>query len=69
MPLYLDRHDVAGATREETARAHAADLEIAGAYGVEFLTYWHNPALHHVFCLLERRGRRRSPKSTMRPTG
>jgi hypothetical protein len=51
MPLYLDRHDVAGATREETARAHAADLEIAGSYGVEFLAYWHDPASHHVFCL------------------
>jgi len=50
MPLYLDRHDVPGASREETARAHAADLAISGEYGVEFLSYWHDPELEHVFC-------------------
>lgn len=50
MPLYMDRHDVPGASAEETARAHAADLEIAGQFGVEFLSYWHDAKQGHVFC-------------------
>lgn len=51
MPLYIDRHDLPGASAEETARAHAADLEVAGDFGVEFLSYWHDPDQGHVFCL------------------
>ena len=43
MPLYLDRHDTPDATREETARNHLADLEIAADFAVEFLSYWHDP--------------------------
>ena len=50
MPLYMDRHEVPGATPEETARAHAADLEVAGKFGVEFFSYWHDPARGFVFC-------------------
>ncbi|REK21505.1 MAG: DUF4242 domain-containing protein, partial [Actinobacteria bacterium] len=42
MPLYLDRHNVPGASAEDTARAHAADLRVAGEFGVEFLSYWHD---------------------------
>lgn len=50
MPLYMDRHDVPGATAEETARYHAADLEIAGQFGVEFFSYWHDSTRGLVFC-------------------
>lgn len=50
MPLYMDRHDVPGASREDTARAHLADLEVAGEFGVEFLSYWHDTNQGHVFC-------------------
>ncbi|REK33166.1 MAG: DUF4242 domain-containing protein [Actinobacteria bacterium] len=51
MPLYLDRHNVPGASAEDTARAHAADLRVAGEFGVEFLSYWHDSDQGHVFCL------------------
>lgn len=51
MPLYIDRHEVPGATAEETARNHAADLEVAGQFGVEFFSYWHDPTRGLVFCL------------------
>jgi class 3 adenylate cyclase len=47
----MDRHDVPGATAEETARNHAADLEVAGQFGVEFFSYWHDPTRGLVFCL------------------
>jgi len=50
MPLYMDRHDVPGATPESTAKNHVADLEIAGQFGVEFLSYWHDPARGVVIC-------------------
>ena len=51
MPLYMDRHDVPGATAEETARNHAADLEIAARFEVEFFSYWHDSTRGLVFCL------------------
>ena len=51
MPLYMDRHDVPGVTAEETARNHAADVEVAGQFGVEFFSYWHDSTRGLVFCL------------------
>ena len=51
MPLYMDRHDVPGATADETARNHAADLKVAGQFGVEFFSYWHDSIRGLVFCL------------------
>ena len=50
MPLYMDRHDVPGVTAEETATNHAADLEIAEQYGVDFFSYWHDSKRGLVFC-------------------
>jgi hypothetical protein len=47
----MDRHDVPGATAEETARNHAADLEIAARFEVEFFSYWHDSTRGLVFCL------------------
>ena len=32
MPLYMDIHDFQGATAEQIAKAHAADLEMQGKY-------------------------------------
>lgn len=40
MPLYLDQHDTHGASPEDLARAHVADLEVQAEHGVRFLTYW-----------------------------
>ena len=50
MPLFMDRHDVPGATARQTAEAHMADLEVAGKYGVEFFSYWFDPDQGSVFC-------------------
>ena len=51
MPLYMDRHELHGVTAADVAGAHAADLAVAGAYGVEFLTYWFDPDRGTAFCL------------------
>ena len=40
MPLFMDQHDTHGASPEDLARAHTADLQIQAEYGVKFLTYW-----------------------------
>ena len=46
----MDRHDAPGATAEATANNHAADLEIAGQFGVDFFSYWHDSRRGLVFC-------------------
>lgn len=46
----MDRHEVLGATAEETASNHAADLQHAAKFGVEFFSYWHDSARGLVFC-------------------
>ncbi len=51
MPLYMDRHDTPGATAEDVAQAHAADLTVAAKHGVQFLSYWFDPDNDGVFCL------------------
>ena len=53
MPLYLDRHDLPGATAEEVAEAHIADLNVQGPHDVRYLTYWFEPTSGSVFCLAE----------------
>jgi class 3 adenylate cyclase len=50
MPLYMDRHDIAGASAEETAANHASDLRIGGQFGVDFFSYWHDAAQGVVIC-------------------
>lgn len=40
MPLYMDQHNTDGATPEDMARAHVADLDLQASHGVKFLTYW-----------------------------
>ncbi|MEX1208266.1 MAG: nickel-binding protein [Acidimicrobiia bacterium] len=53
MGLYMDRHDVAGATPEDLAKAHIQDIAIQERYGVKYLTYWFDPKAQTVFCLAE----------------
>ena len=53
MPLFLDRHDVPGATPEDLAAAHMADLNVQQLHGVRYLTYWFEPEAGSVFCLAE----------------
>jgi class 3 adenylate cyclase len=46
----MDRHNVPGATAEDTANNHVADLEVAGQFGVEFFSYWHDSNEGVVIC-------------------
>jgi hypothetical protein len=50
MPLYMDRHDVPGATAEDVAAAHARDLEVSAKHGVQFLSYWFDAERGETFC-------------------
>ncbi len=50
MPLYMDRHNVPGATAEDAANAHVADLKAAGRFGVDFFSYWFDSTEGIVFC-------------------
>lgn len=51
MPLYMDRHELAGATAVDVAGAHLKDLELQGRYGVEYLNYWFDYERQRAFCL------------------
>ncbi len=53
MPLYLDIHEIQGATAEDLAKAHVADLEAQEKYGVQYLKYWFNESHGKVFCLVD----------------
>ena len=55
MALFIDVHQSlpAGATADDVAGAHAADLEIQGRHGVRYINYWADPTAGKVFCLVE----------------
>jgi class 3 adenylate cyclase len=53
MPLYMDRHDIPGATAEDVAAAHVQDVAIQERYGVRYITYWFEPEDGSAFCLAE----------------
>ena len=53
MPLYMDIHKVPGATADDLAKAHAADISVQHQHGVECLRYWFNEAHGKVFCLIQ----------------
>lgn len=50
VPLYMDRHDLPGATAEEVAQAHVSDLRFADDFGVRFFSYWFDEDHGAVFC-------------------
>lgn len=52
MPLYMDIHQIPGATADDVAKAHTADLEKQQKYNVEYLKYWFNESRGKVFCLV-----------------
>jgi class 3 adenylate cyclase len=52
MPLYIDIHELHGATPEDIAKDHAMDLETQRKYGVEYRKYWFNESTGKVFCLV-----------------
>jgi len=51
MPMYMDIHEVLGATPEAVARAHLADMATQNKYGVEYHKYWFNESNGKIFCL------------------
>jgi hypothetical protein len=55
MPLFMDVHESLpdGATATDVAKAHAADVETQGKYGVKYIRYWVNDEEGKVFCLVE----------------
>lgn len=57
MALFLDRHDVKGATAADIAAAHELDLAVQDRYGVRYVTYWFDNSAGTVFCLAEGRDR------------
>jgi Protein of unknown function (DUF4242) len=53
MPLFMDVHNLPGATAAAVAEAHAKDLETQGAHNVNYLHYWIDEVDGKVFCLVE----------------
>jgi len=55
MPLFMDVHEELpkGATYDDVAGAHAADLKTQDRYGVKYLRYWVAERAGKVFCLTE----------------
>ncbi len=53
MPIYMDRHNTEGVTREDIVASHVKDLAIQHKYGVRFITYWHDEVTAKAFCLVD----------------
>jgi class 3 adenylate cyclase len=49
--MYMDIHEVSGASAEDVAKAHAADVGVQGRHGVEYHKYWFNEKSGKIFCL------------------
>jgi len=47
----MDRHEFAGVTAADVARAHLMDLEIQDKFGVQYFNYWFDDERQHTFCL------------------
>ena len=69
MTLFMDIHEkVEGLTAEAVAGAHKADLEIQGAYGVDYQQYWFDEGSGKVFCLVEAPDAEAAARCTARHT-
>jgi len=53
MPLYMDIHNLPGATAREVAEAHMKDVQTQDRYGVRYLRYWVDERQGKVFCLVD----------------
>jgi class 3 adenylate cyclase len=53
MALYMDRHEIPGATAADIAAAHVQDIGVQDKFGVRFLTYWFEDNSDLGFCLME----------------
>ena len=68
MPLFMDVHNVPGATAEAVAGAHEKDLETQDQYGVRYLRYWVDESHGKIFCLVDAPDANRRPGFTGRLT-
>lgn len=69
MPLFMDVHNMDGAvSAEDVAKAHQADVETQGKYGVDYKSYWVDEKAGKIFCLVEAPTRRPPTPFTARPT-
>jgi hypothetical protein len=53
MPLYLDVHNLPGATANDVAEAHSKDVQTQDQYGVRYLRYWVDEHQGKLFCLVD----------------
>ena len=53
MPLFMDRHELPGATIQQAAEAHTLDVGMAGKYDVRFLAYWFDADHGRAFCFAD----------------
>ena len=53
MPLYLDVHNLPGATAKDVADAHMKDLQEQDKHGVKYIKYWVDEEKGKVFCLVD----------------
>ena len=53
MSTFIDIHDLPGVKAEDVVGAHAADVRVQGAYGVNYRHYWVDEAAGKVFCLVD----------------
>ena len=54
MPMFIDIHTTDGPVSiDDVAKAHAADLQTQGRYGVHYLRYWVDQTHGKVFCLVD----------------
>jgi hypothetical protein len=54
MALFMDVHTLGGPVPlAEAAKAHAADLQTQGRYGVDYKQYWVDESAGKIFCLVE----------------
>jgi hypothetical protein len=54
MPLYMDVHHMTdGVTADAVAGAHAQDVAVQGAHGVDYKHYWVDEKQGKIFCLVD----------------
>lgn len=53
MPIFMDRHNMEGATARAVADAHQKDLKLQDKYSAKILTYWFDEIRGSAFCLVD----------------
>ncbi|MBU2668867.1 DUF4242 domain-containing protein [Actinoplanes bogorensis] len=54
MSIYMDVHSISGGVSlDDVAKAHQADLDTQGEFGVTYQRYWVDEAHGKIFCLVE----------------